>query len=458
MEKAITTIILLITLTLNGFAQEEQADDAPVMENLASVRWSVDYYVSDSVDNYGNLYITAWSRLPSVLTFVNNDGSVTVCTSNAGTTYIYEYDSNLEEQNTLSFKNEFAQLGAFTKDHDGSYYFFYAGRAATKETENMAMVKYDKEGKKTLVYKLKAYASYSFGGIKIPYDAGTCKLEISGSMLAVYLARERFDGHQASYGFVLDKDTFERVDKGYAYYYVKGGYPQGNNLMPFSGHSFNQFILPVDGGFIFVDHGDGYPRAFTFGKFQNGKSTIRLDAFRFPGGIGSNPTYAEMGGLAKTSGGCIFAGAYGKEKNKSRNLFVLTFDDNLSKCSAPIYLTTYTTQDGHAGHPKIAALDAGRYLLLWEFFRFSTQSANTLYGGQTEYLSTYMLVIDEEGKAVSDVRELKGIRLNINDTLRYNRHTGKVYWAVNDGSTSIVVYALAAQPSPEGVEELEELE
>jgi hypothetical protein len=123
-------------------------------------------------------------------------------------------------------------------------------------------------------------------------------------------------------------------------------------------------------------------------------------------------------------------------------LFVLTFDEGMNRCSAPIYLTKYTRENGHAGHPKIAALGEGRYLLLWEVFEFSTQSANTVGWGRTGYLSTYMLVIDEEGKAFSQPQELKGVRLNMNDTLRYNPHNKKVYWAVNDSSISITLYAL----------------
>jgi hypothetical protein len=53
-----------------------------------------------------------------------------------------------------------------------------------------------------------------------------------------------------------------------------------------------------------------------------------------------------------------------------------------------------------------------------------------------------MLVIDEKGEALSDVREVTGARLNMNDTLRYNSRNGKVYWAVNDGGGAIIVYAM----------------
>jgi hypothetical protein len=264
-------------------------------------------------------------------------------------------------------------------------------------------------------------------------------------MLAVYFARKMFkanDGlnHQASYGFVIDTDTFERLDKE-----SKTGYnatSAGNMTMPYVSHSFNQFILPIDGGFIFADHGDASPRSFGFAQFKNGENSRRLQAFKFPGQTGQNATYAEMGGLAKTSKGYIFAGAYGKDINTARNVFVLTFDDNLAKCSNPVYITSYTKEDSHAGHPKIVELDDGRYLILWEKFRFSTQAANLIGQDPTGYQSTYMLTIDESGKALSEVQELKGVRLNMNDVLRYNAQNGKVYWAINNNSTSITVYAL----------------
>jgi len=420
---------------------------------------TVDYVIRDTADYHGRKYISYWGQHPHILTFVNGDGSITVCASdtsttnynydgmtvlpvNAPTTYIYEYDMNLKEQKTLSVQNEFNNLGAFTKDNDGNYYFFFADSTTDKNKENMAMVKYDRDGNKINIYKLNAYAPNSFSGINKPFEGGTCRLELSGSMLAVYFTRLMFNGHQASYGFILDKDTFERIDQGQVS--NAGISLSGDNIMPYTSHSFNQFILPVDNGFIFADHGDAVPRSFTFGKFQNGNATKRrLTAFAFQGEIGENATYAEMGGLAKTSTGYIFSGTYGEGLNGARNLFALTFDEDLNECSAPIYLTKYTDKDGHAGHSKIVALDNGRYLLLWELFKFSTQpAAMVVLKLPTDYLSTYMLIIDEKGKAVSEPKELKGIRLSMNDTLRYNPHNGKVYWAINEGEKTIKVYAL----------------
>jgi hypothetical protein len=410
-----------------GLSPQEGAPVSASAPNPSFVRREVEYPVRDSVDKYGT-YNSPYSQLASVLTFVNDDGSITLCSSdeNAKTTYVYEYSPNFDERSVFSFQNELDQLGAFTKDDEGNYYFFYGSRTANKTAENMAMVKRNQEGEIIKTFKLKAAPPRSMDGIRIPFDAGTCRLEVSGSLLAVYFAREMFSGHQASYGFVLDKDSFERIDTGAA---TNAG--MGNNTqMPYSSHSFNQFILPVDGAFIFADHGDAYPRCFTFAKFQKGSNTKRLHAFKFPGQIGQNVTNAEMGGLAKTSTGYIFTGAYRKDANSARNLFILTFDETLSSCTLPLYLTKYSKETGQVGHPKISAIDSGRYLLLWELY------------GASRYLSTYMLVIDEKGAALSEVQELKGIRLNMNDIVRYNRQNGKVYWSVNETSKALTVYAL----------------
>jgi hypothetical protein len=376
------------------------------------------------------------------MAFVNGDGSVTVCSSDeySKTTYIYEYSMNLELQKTLNIPNELDQLGAFTKDTDGNYYFFYGAETTNQNSENMAMIKCDKNGTKIKSFKLKAKSNgrVDMDGIKIPFDAGTCRLELSGSMLAVYFAREMFSGHQASFGFVLDKDTFTRIDIG-----AVTNPNNGKSLeMPYVSHSFNQFILPVEGGFVFADHGDAYPRCFSFSHFQTDGGLIRLQAFRFSGQVGQNATYAEMGGLAKTTRGYIFSGTYGQEINRARNVFILTFDANLSRSSAPVYITSYTNENGHAGHPKIVALDTGRYLLLWETFRFSTQAANLIGQDTTGYQSTFMVIIDETGRALSEFQELRGVRLNMNDVLRYNSDNGKVYWAINNSRSSITVYAL----------------
>ncbi|GHV95997.1 hypothetical protein AGMMS50293_23170 [Spirochaetia bacterium] len=434
MKRLIIYVTVFFFMTLSVYAAET---------NPSLHHQDISYHLRASVDISGKQYISYGGIHPSVITYVNNDGSVSVCADNNGEkqTVVYEYNSSLNIIRTLQFTNELRDLGSFTKDDEGNYYFFYGepARNNQKRQENMALVKYSPSGEKLKTFKLNASAANSFDGIRIPFDAGTCRLELSGSMLAVYFGREMFSGHQACFGFVVDKDSLERLDKASntGYNEKSGGFMS----MPYVSHSFNQFILPIQNGFIFADHGDAYPRCFTFASFQNNGSTKRLNAFRFAGAVGQNATYAEMGGLAKTSTGYIFIAAFGKDRNSSRDIIVLTFDDNLTKCSAPLSLTKYTRTTGHAAHPKIVGLEEGKYLVLWEVVEYSTQSANSITYDPTNHLSTNMLIIDETGKALSEVQQLPGVRLNMNDVLRYNKKDRKVYWAINDGQ-SIITYAL----------------
>jgi hypothetical protein len=387
----------------------------------------------------GNKYIGYTGQLSSVLTFVNDDGSISVCASDerAKTTYVYEFSKDLKLAKTMRFENEFVLLGAFTKDTIGNYYFFFTEDAG-KNAENMAMVKYSKDGAKQKIYTLKARAENSFDGVKKPFDGGSCRLELSGDLLGVYFARLMFNGHQASYGFVLNKDTFERVDIGAA----TNDREAGQKIMPYVSHSFNQWIVPVDDGFVFADHGDAYPRGFAFASFQTDDRTKRVKGFTFTGAQGQNATYAQMGGVVKTKDGFLFAGTYGKGAAAARNVFVLRVKSDMSECGEPLYLTAYTKEHGHAAHPKIAALDNDRYLLMWELCEFTTQSANTIVADPTGYKATFMMIVDENGKQLTEAKQMPaGIRLNMNDVLRFNKSTGSVYWAVNAGSKGFALYA-----------------
>jgi len=399
-----------------------------------------DYNIGNAADFAGSVYLSKWFSANAVSTFVNEDGAVTVCVldEDAKAAHIYEFSITLEPQRKWSVPYEFDMFGAFTKDSEGNYYFFFAKEArawdnniyasdADNEPESMAMVKYDRSGGKVKTYKRKPKVG-SDDGVRLPFRAG-CRLEVSGSMIAVHFARAMFfiengTAHQASYNFVLNKDTFEEVSSSVSY----------------SGHSFNQFIFPINNGFVFVDHADAIPaRAFNFAGYADNK-VVKLSAFRFAGKAGNNTTNAQMGGLAKTSGGYIFCGSYGGEIKDKRNLLILTFDDAMKAISNPLYLTTYTERDGRSvGHPKIADIGSGQYLLLWELYEMPPSTAGS------KYLTTKMQIIDEAGKPLSPVKDLQGLRLNMGDVLRYNRKNGRVYWAINDPNTafsSLVVYAL----------------
>lgn len=409
-------------------------------ENPFVLNQPADHRVNNSVDSGGE-YLKGWSDLtPIIMTYVNNDGSISVCSPTDTVTYIFEYSKEMEYIRTVDFSNEFPNFGAFTKDNEGSYYLFYAKDVDENEknTENMALVKYDNVGTKVNTYKLKAYADNSFNGVKSPFQSGACRMEISGNMLCVYFARQKFmsaDGlnHQSSYGFIVNKDTFRRVDIGQV---ANNGFTLSGMSVPYTSHSYNQFLLPVDDGFAFVDQGDAYPRGFVFSRFRTSEKTKRITAVNFKQGRTYQYTFAQLGGLAKTSHGYIFTGTYEKNSvvsaahNDSRNLFVFNLDDEMSVIGDPVWITDYNDKDKfNAANPKITEIDKGRFLLMWECM------------AKTSYETTYMTIINENGKMLTPVKNIGSLRLNYNDTLRYNKTTGDVFWAINSDERTINIFA-----------------
>ena len=411
---------------------------APMAVGAAS---TPDYFIPNNPDltlvqaikpvgNTQNYYLSRWSDVPSLQTIVSADGSVSVL--DADNAIVYEYSANGEFVKTQGFVKELDKVGAFAKDKNGNYYVFYAKNVAEGKLneKNMALVKYSPSGNKLKEFWLEAQGDRGhFADVKIPFDAGSCRMEISGNMIAVYFGREMFvssDGfnHQASYGFVLNIDTLERLAGS-----------------PYASHSFNQFILPVESGFVFVDHGDSYPRAFYFNFFDFGTNSKdawlwkQISSFRFAGDGGENYTGAEMGGLAKTQSGYIFAGTYDKKNSTaagSRNLFLLTMDEDLSSIGSPIWITNYTDKNTeHAVSPKIVQIDAAKYLLLWEVYNPSAWDAE----------KTFMAVVNDKGETITPAKEIYGVKLNGFDVLRFNPKTKLVHWATSDGKGLVNLYS-----------------
>ncbi|MCL1793784.1 MAG: hypothetical protein FWG34_07935 [Oscillospiraceae bacterium] len=397
---------------------------------------------SKSAQNY---YLSNWNDVPNLQTIVNADGTISVLDAENAT--IYEYSANAEFIRTQAFKKELAKVGAFAKDKNGNYYIFYAKDVAEGAfgEKNMVLVKYSPSGSKSREFWLEAQgADGYFSGVKVPFSFGSCKMEISGEMIAVYFGRQMFvsnDGknHQASYGFVLNLETFEHLTTG------------NKKSIPYSSHSFNQFILPVENGFVFADHGDAYPRAFAFefvdfsGEPENSwkqNNNKQIESFKFAGESGDNYTGAEMGGLAKTPGGYMFAGTYDKKNPAaagSRNLFLLVMDENLTEISDPIWITNYADKNTeHAVAPKIVKIDAAKYLLLWAMHDPGARNAG----------KTYMALVNEKGELTAPVREIPGVSLNRSDVLRCSPKTRLVHWAAIDPEGKIVLYSLDPLAEP----------
>ncbi len=412
-------------------------------DNSVSNPYYTSLDVKEKTYETGGCYLEGWPlRVSSLQTEVNPDGTISVLnwTIVNGRATIYEYDQKAKYIRTLKLEAELSKVGGFTKDTEGNYYVAF-GKNVPEGAFNdisVAIVKYDKDGKKLNKYLMQAQTfdekwSKSYTGVMQPFDEA-CRLEISGDMIAVYFGKSGFvapDGyhHQSSYGFILNKETFAR----------QSGRDTGNIIMPSASHSFNQIILPINNGFVFVDQGDYNPRSFVVEKVVIGSDNARISAFDFKSSYIYQLTYSDLGGLAKTSEGYILAGTYenttkdgSAEVNGSRNLFVVTMDESLTAVSKPIYLTNYTDTDTEtAVHPKMVQIGDNKYLLLWE-----------KYNSNTELQTTYMATIDKNGKVLDSIKELPHAVLNAMDMLQYNPITGYVHWAVNQGQNTVLLYSL----------------
>ena len=408
-------------------------------DNLSLITISTDGTTSSTRNNY----MTGWDvRVPAVQTFVDSGGVISVM--NLDNSVIHVFRPNGELMQSIKLHRELKEIGAFTRDREGNYYVFFAQDASEGafNDRNMVLVKYSPNGSKLDEYRLSAQThdekwASGYSGVMRPFANGTCRIEVSGDMIAVYFGRIQFRGrdgqnHQASYGFILNKNTFERLS--------------GRNMltMPSAGHSWNQFILPVEGGFVFADHGDHGPRSFVFERVRSRGTNNQAEAFRFKGGMNQSGsvayqnTFAEMGGLSKTSSGYIFIGASEKSNviqsahNDSRNLFVLTIAESFSTVSSPVWLTNYSDKEAqNVVAPKVVSIGINRHLILWEEYNTAARQVS----------ATYMMVIDDSGNAVVPAQKLSGAQLNGYDTLRFNPDTDQVIWAVSHGD-EIILYFL----------------
>ena len=255
-------------------------------DNSVSNPYYTSLDVKEKTYETGGCYLEGWPlRVSSLQTEVNPDGTISVLnwTIVNGMATIYEYDQNARYVRTLKLEAELSEVGGFTKDTEGNYYIAFGKDVPEGAFTDIsiAIVKYDKDGKKINKYLMQAQTydekwAKGYSGVMQPFVCGACRLEISGDMIAVYFGESGFvapDGknHQASYGFILNKDTFTRLSSRAA----------GDMIMPSASHSYNQFILPVDNGFVFVDQGDYNPRSFVVEKVIEGSDNARLYAFDF---------------------------------------------------------------------------------------------------------------------------------------------------------------------------------
>lgn len=150
------------------------------------------------------------------------------------------------------------------------------------DKEILRIVKYDKNLNRLAELSLTTEQCFSIAITR----AGTMRMAENGSELVVHtsrLRRKTNDGlnHQSQLSLVIDTDTM--TTKNYT------GEFQSNHVS----HSFNQFVKYDGDEIVYLDHGDGYPRAIAL----NSSLGKKINLYDIPGEIGDNFTGVFVGGF-----------------------------------------------------------------------------------------------------------------------------------------------------------------
>lgn len=185
-------------------------------------------------------------------------------------------------------------------------------------------------------------------------------------------------------------------------------------------HSFDQRLFYDGTGFLEVHLGDAYPRSIALGRFNDGKdktNTQTYELFKPKGEEGDNNTFTRLGGIAPIAMGdmgylVVFTTDRGTETeeilNGTRDLALLRVNRGFAtmdeKGSAFVdgadtqavtssgdavtnklsWLTDYAADSAQADRPRVAAVGADQFVVLWE--RWTGADNNSAKFGGTQGL------------------------------------------------------------------------
>ena len=210
-------------------------------------------------------------------------------------------------------------FGAFLAGEDG-YYVAFGRENHEKDdrAETFRVVKYDKDWNR--VTSVSAYGGETYTAIPFRSAIARMALREDGKTLALYAARQRYDGHQSNITFLMDADTLRMTE-------LMGEEFPSNHVS----HSFGQFVRFDGSEMVTVDHGDAYPRSFVL---QAGGKAI--DLLKIYGPTGENETNAIGSGLEVSDSGYLFLGCSDPQDGSGApwNLF-LAYVDKAGVSDAP---------------------------------------------------------------------------------------------------------------------------
>ncbi|PKL29748.1 MAG: hypothetical protein CVV45_21050, partial [Spirochaetae bacterium HGW-Spirochaetae-10] len=351
------------------------------------------------------------------------------------------------------------QFAGMTRDPEGNYYLLFTRQNKDGDfSPNVKLVRYSKDGVETGNFDLPIGRD---GGFDVMRQGYTARVLWADGRIAVHMGKtqhkNRGDGlnHQSAIFFVVDALQMTLLEK--------------ESMKATASHSFDQRMIFDGSHFVNLDLADNYPRGFHLTKNKKGKVIFTFKTKhsnvaatrggkRIPAGKWSNDnrTYSELGSLAPAPGGYLVLGASEKSLdndtaesylNESRNLFVVLADKDfgekpvidykgkrqvnmvspevvISPGAASkiinfytfggdiqyqqrrgvVWLTDYSdSKKENAVKPRLVKSGEDRYTVIWEKWT------------DKDYVMTYGMEINSQGKVLSGPEELGALRINRGD-------------------------------------------
>ena len=353
---------------------------------------------------------------------------------------------------TLPYVDGYEIYGNVIVDENENYYVACGHYDEEHTLENVTPVfciaKYDNNGKllTKAEYASKETASDSCG-MRKPFWCGECKLMIDKEKRIIcHTCKQMYNGHQANQVFYVNTETMEKLEYG----------------APYCSHSFEQQVYELDNGQImFLNKGDGYPRALQVSVLGNeGKMLQTYDVFHYRNSTQYNVTFGNLGGMTELETGYLIGGASEKvlshEKQntseiKEGNVFVQLLDKDFSKKKADKEIqklnqtkriaegtfdeSTFTGDGSNHSVTDFLNKDTVDYGVQWitnykgsEYAAFSkmVKISDTKVAilwekrEKYQYAGTYYCILDQEGNIVQKETRIQNARLSSCDNLTFD--------------------------------------
>lgn len=319
-----------------------------------SWNWASPEYTSYYTDAAGNLHVVAYNSKENQL----YDGTCGM-------------DSKALTK-IMKVKLSLPIWGGFYAAPDG--YFYVAEGQENKEESTtktvIQVLKYTSSWEYVAAASIPGGTANVYQGIYIPFDAGSLRMTMIGSFLYLHTGREMFgvDGvhHQSSISFAINTQTMSLIDTG----------------MPYTSHSFNQFILNDGSHVYFLDHGDAYDRGLILSDYtcySQGYLAGSKQAMIFPfmGKTGDNYTGCEVTGFALEGDTLITIGKSvphslavngetGYSSSLNQNIFMILTNKNTFDTRF-FWVTQYPVSGSEVTltEPKLVKVGSDRYAILY---------------------------------------------------------------------------------------------